>query len=216
MANQNITFDTESGTPFESNLTINGGANFSNIFTVKKPNSQAFDFTDYGGSSQMTKSVAIGATDAPDATFSVGFTSAIDGKLEISLGSTATRSLEAGRYVYDVLVDSASSTNTTNVLDTAISVGNTAGVGTTAFTFIKVTNVAVGDSVTIGDKLSEVPVVSVATTNNRITVGTAFTSSSQILPGTAVTFSRVSTASTIYRIVQGSIIVKAGISSAPS
>ena len=97
MANQNITFDIESGTPFESNLTINGGANFSNIFTVKKPNSQAFDFTDYGGSSQMTKSVAIGATDAPDATFTVGFTSAIGGKLEISLGSTATRSLEAGR-----------------------------------------------------------------------------------------------------------------------
>ena len=131
----------------------------------------------------MTKSVAIGATDSPDATFTVGFTSAIGGKLEISLGSTATRSLEAGRYVYDVLVNSASSTNTTNVLDTAISVGNTAGIGTTAFTFIKVTNVAVGDSVTIGDKLSEVPVVSVATTNNRITVGTAFTSSSQILPG---------------------------------
>ena len=74
MANQNITFDIESGTPYESNLTINGGANFSNIFTVKKPNSQAFDFTDYSGSSQMTKSVAIGATDAPDATFSVGFT----------------------------------------------------------------------------------------------------------------------------------------------
>ena len=104
MANQNITFDTESGTPYESNLTINGGANFSNIFTVKKPNSQAFDFTDYSGSSQMTKRVAIGATDAPDANFSVGFTSAVGGKLEISLGSTATRSLEAGRYVYDVLV----------------------------------------------------------------------------------------------------------------
>ena len=216
MANQNITFDITSGTPYESNLTINGGANFSNIFTVKNPDSTAYDFTDYSGSSQMKKSVAIGATEPADATFNVGFTSAAGGKVEISLGSTATRSLEAGRYVYDVLVNSASSTNTTNVLDTAISVGNTAGIGTTAFTFIKVTNVAVGDSVTIGDKLSEVPVVSVATTNNRITVGTAFTSSSQILPGTAVTFSRVSTASTIYRIVQGSIIVKAGISSAPS
>ena len=73
MANQNITFDIESGTPYESNLTINGGANFSNVFTVKKPNSEAFNFTDYSGSSQMTKSVAIGATDSPDATFSVGF-----------------------------------------------------------------------------------------------------------------------------------------------
>ena len=215
MANQNITFDTESGTPYEANLTINGGANFSNIFTVKKPNSQAFDFTDYSGSSQMTKSVAVGSTGFPDATFTVGFTSAVEGKLEISLGSTATRSLAAGRYVYDILVNSASSSNTTDVLETAISVGSTAGIGTTTFTLNKVTNVAVGDSISIGDKLTEVPVVTVST-GNTVEVGTAFTSSSQILPGTAVTFSRTSTTSTIYRIVSGSIIVKAGISSAPS
>ena len=78
MANQNITFDVASGTPYEANLTINGGANFSNIFTVKKPNSQAFDFTDYSGSSQMTKSVAVGSTGYPDATFTVGFTSAVE------------------------------------------------------------------------------------------------------------------------------------------
>ena len=215
MANQNITFDVASGTPYEANLTINGGANFSNIFTVKNPDSTAFDFTDYGGSSQMTKSVAVGSTGFPDATFTVGFTSAVEGKLEISLGSTSTRSLAAGRYVYDILVNSASSSNTTDVLETAISVGSTAGIGTTTFTLNKVTNVAVGDSISIGDKLTEVPVVTVST-GNTVEVGTAFTSSSQILPGTAVTFSRVSTASTIYRIVSGSIIVKAGISSAPS
>ena len=215
MANQNITFDVASGTPYEANLTINGGANFSNIFTVKNPDSTAFDLTDYSGSSQMTKSVAVGSTGFPDATFTVGFTSAVDGKLEISLGSTATRSLAAGRYVYDILVNSASSSNTTSVLETAISVGSTAGIGTTTFTVNKVTNVAVGDSISIGDKLTDVPVVTVST-GNTVEVGTAFTSSSQILPGTAVTFSRVSTASTIYRIVSGSIIVKAGISSAPS
>ena len=215
MANQNITFDVASGTPYEANLTINGGANFSNIFTVKNPDSTAFDFTDYSGSSQMTKSVAVGSTGFPDATFTVGFTSAVEGKLEISLGSTATRSLAAGRYVYDILVNSASSSNTTDVLETAISVGSTAGIGTTTFTLNKVTNVAVGDSISIGDKLTDVPVVTVST-GNTVEVGTAFTSSSQILPGTAVTFSRVSTASTIYRIVSGSIIVKAGISSAPS
>ena len=215
MANQNITFDVASGTPYEANLTINGGANFSNIFTVKNPDSTAFDLTDYSGSSQMTKSVAVGSTGFPDATFTVGFTSAVEGKLEISLGSTSTRSLAAGRYVYDILVNSASSSNTTSVLETAISVGSTAGIGTTTFTVNKVTNVAVGDSISIGDKLTDVPVVTVST-GNTVEVGTAFTSSSQILPGTAVTFSRTSTTSTIYRIVSGSIIVKAGISSAPS
>ena len=62
MANQNITFDVASGTPYESNLTINGGANFSNIFTVTNPNGTAFNFTDYSGSSQMIKSVGVGAT----------------------------------------------------------------------------------------------------------------------------------------------------------
>ena len=106
MANQNITFDLESGTPFESNIAINGGANFSNTFTVKNPDGTAFNFTDYTGSSQMIKSVAIGATDAAAATFVVGFTSAAGGKLNISLGSTTTRNLVEGRYVYDVNVGS--------------------------------------------------------------------------------------------------------------
>tara|TARA_B100000575_G_scaffold271941_1_gene253638 strand:+ start:26 stop:415 length:390 start_codon:yes stop_codon:yes gene_type:complete len=106
MANQNITFDLESGTPFESNIAINGGANFSNTFTVKNPNGTAFNFTDYTGSSQMVKSVAIGSSGPADATFTVGFTSAAGGKLKISLGSTSTRNLEEGRYVYDVNVGS--------------------------------------------------------------------------------------------------------------
>ena len=216
MANQNITFDIESGTPYESNLTINGGANFSNVFTVKKPNSEAFNFTDYSGSSQMTKSVAIGATDSPDATFSVGFTSAIGGKLEISLGSTATRNLEAGRYVYDVLVNSASSTNTTNVLDTAISVGNTAGIGTTEFTINKLTGVAIGDTVSVGAAITTVAIVGIATTvANKIQIGAAHTSPLEILPGTGVTITRIGQGTTIYNMVNGNILVYAGIASAP-
>ena len=135
----------------------------------------------------------------------MGFTSEAGGKIEISLGSTASRNLAGGRYVYDILVNSASSSNTTDVLETAISVGSTAGIGTTTFTLNKVTNVAVGDSISISDELTDVPVVAVSI-GNTVEVGTAFTSGSQILPGTAVTFSRVSTASTIYRLVQGSII----------
>ena len=116
MANQ-ITFDVESGTPVESNLTINSGANFSNLFTIKNPNGTAFRLdtgvgstaglaVTWTGSSQMSKSVAIGSSGPADATFAVGFTSAADGKLNISLGSTPTRNLEEGRYVYDVLVGS--------------------------------------------------------------------------------------------------------------
>jgi flagellar basal body P-ring protein FlgI len=40
--------------------------------------------------------------------FTVGFTSAIGGKFDLSLGSTDTRSLSEGRYVYDILVSSGS------------------------------------------------------------------------------------------------------------
>ena len=41
-----------------------------------------------------------------EATFNVGFTSAPDGEFDVSLGSTATRTLKPGRYVYNVLVGS--------------------------------------------------------------------------------------------------------------
>ena len=54
----------------------------------------------------MTKSVSIGSTAFPAATFTVGFTSAADGKIRISLGGTTTKTLDEGRYVYDVIVSS--------------------------------------------------------------------------------------------------------------
>ena len=56
----------------------------------------------------MTKSTAIGSTAFPAATFAVGIdTTASTGYgLTISLGSTDTRSVKAGRYVYDILVGS--------------------------------------------------------------------------------------------------------------
>ena len=48
----------------------------------------------------------VGSTAFPAATFTVGFTSAADGKVRISLGGTQTKLLEEGRYVYDVIVSS--------------------------------------------------------------------------------------------------------------
>lgn len=109
MANS-LTFDPSAGTPVAVNLTINSGADFTNDFTVKTTSGTAFDFSGAGttwtGSSQMAKSVSIGSSGYAVATFNVGFTSAAGGKFQISLGSTDTRSLTEGRYVYDVLVSS--------------------------------------------------------------------------------------------------------------
>ena len=102
MATKKITFDPEAGAAYAANFTMLGGANFEVVGT----SNTAFSLEGYSGSSQMTKSVSIGSTAFPAATFAVGFTSALDGKIRISLGGTQTKLLEEGRYVYDVIVSS--------------------------------------------------------------------------------------------------------------
>ena len=106
MATHTITFDPTSGVAYGSNLVINAGASFLDSFTVKTTSGSSFNFDGWTGSSQMAKSVSIGSSMYAAATFNVGFTSAIEGKFNLSLGSTATRSLSVGRYVYDILVSS--------------------------------------------------------------------------------------------------------------
>tara|TARA_R100000008_G_C3540641_1_gene144570 strand:- start:248 stop:634 length:387 start_codon:yes stop_codon:yes gene_type:complete len=106
MSTKKITFDPDAGVAYAANLVLLGGANFKANFEVVDTSNAAFNFTGYSGSSQMTKSVAVGSTGFPAATFAVGFTSAVGGKFNISLGATASRTLNEGRYVYDVIVSS--------------------------------------------------------------------------------------------------------------
>ena len=119
MATKKITFDPDSGVAFSANLVLNTGADFKTIFEVVDTSNTGYNFsttnsvgigttTGWTGSSQMTKSTAIGSTAFPAATFTVGIdTTASSGYgLTVSLGSTDTRSVKAGRYVYDVLVGS--------------------------------------------------------------------------------------------------------------
>ena len=109
MANKKITFDPEAGVAYPCNFIMNGGANFTGTFEVVDTSNTGFNFsttnavgiattTGWTGSSQMTKSVSVGSTGFPVATFSVGIdtTSATAGKITISLGSTATRTLSEG------------------------------------------------------------------------------------------------------------------------
>ena len=76
-----------------------GGANFEGNFEVVGTSNTAFNLEGYSGSSQMTKSVSIGSTAFPAATFAVGFTSAADGKIRISLGGTQTKLIEEGMCI---------------------------------------------------------------------------------------------------------------------
>ena len=106
MASKKITFDPDAGASYAANFNMLGGANFIANFEVVGTSGTVFDFTGYSGSSQMTKSVSIGSTANPAATFNVGFTSAAGGLMKVSLGGTQTQSLNEGRYVYDVIVSS--------------------------------------------------------------------------------------------------------------
>ena len=119
MATKKITFDPESGAAYSCDLIMNVGADFNAKFNIVDTSNTGFNFSTtnsvgvntvsgWTGSSQMTKSTAIGSTAFPVATFTVGIdTTASSGYgLTVSLGSTDTRSVKAGRYVYDVLVGS--------------------------------------------------------------------------------------------------------------
>ena len=102
MAQKVITFDPEVVVPFGSNLTIFSGAAFDAVFTVKNSAGSSINFSGYTGTSNMKKSV-IGTAN----TFTVGLGSD-NGRITLSMGSTETRSLEEGRYLYDVNVSSGS------------------------------------------------------------------------------------------------------------
>ena len=119
MTTKKITFDPESGAAYSCDLIMNVGADFNAKFNIVDTANTGFNFSTtnsvgvntvsgWTGSSQMTKSTAIGSTAFPAATFTVGIdTTASSGYgLTVSLGSTDTRSVKAGRYVYDVLVGS--------------------------------------------------------------------------------------------------------------
>ena len=122
MAKNTLTFDPSSGVAYGVNLTINTGADLDADYTVVGTSGTAFDFssdnavaigtaavTDWTGSAQLAKSISIGSSQHALATFEVGFTSAKGGEFRLSLGSTVTRTLSEGRYVYDVLVSSGAS-----------------------------------------------------------------------------------------------------------
>ena len=106
MSSNNITFDPDSGVPYGTNLSIYTGGDFKAKFNVLNTASSAFNLTGYSGSAQIRKSTSIGSTTIAAGTFTVGITSALGGVMEVSMGSTDTRDLAEGRYMYDVLVSS--------------------------------------------------------------------------------------------------------------
>lgn len=110
MSNQRITFNPEVNVPYGVNLTLFPGSDFKVNFDTYDINSGKFDFDSWSGSSQMTKSVSIGSSMYAHGTFDFSFVSASNGQFKIAMGATDTRNIKSGRYYYDVLVSSGTTT----------------------------------------------------------------------------------------------------------
>ena len=84
MANNTITFNPDSNAEaYGVNLVISTRSDFTSTFKVLRPDKSNFDFTSYTGSSQMAKSVSIGASLGAAGAFNVGFTSATAGEFKL-------------------------------------------------------------------------------------------------------------------------------------
>jgi len=82
------------------NLTINTHADFTENLELYQTGGKINDLTGFTGISHMRKT----PESSTYVDINVGFTSAIEGKIQLSLGSTVTSTLKPGRYVYDLLL----------------------------------------------------------------------------------------------------------------
>ena len=85
---------------YTSNIIINTGSTFNQTFDLESTDTNsAFDLSGYTAAAQMRK--------WPGSTTATSFTASIpspttQGKVILSMSATATGSLSAGRYVYDI------------------------------------------------------------------------------------------------------------------
>ena len=88
-----------------SNIVIDAGADFDQIFNLENVANAPLDLTGYTATSKLKKHPAsLNNT----ATFVVSFPNRTQGQIKISLGSTLTSAIKAGRYSYDILLNDGS------------------------------------------------------------------------------------------------------------
>ncbi len=113
-----LTFDPASGVAVAVDQVLNVGASYTSTYTVTTTGGAAYDFTGYSASSQMAKSVGVGASNYAIKTFNVGFgTTATAGKIIISLDSSDTTDLPAGRYWYDCNITAGAGTTVYRIFE---------------------------------------------------------------------------------------------------
>ena len=91
-----------------SNIFIDQGATFTTTVTVTDANGDAVSLSGYSVAAQIRKTFLSSSATAFTATIS----NASSGEITISLSPTQTTALEAGRFVYDVLITASGGTKT--------------------------------------------------------------------------------------------------------
>ena len=91
-----------------SNIFIDQGATFTTTVTVTDTNGDAVSLSGYSVAAQIRKSHLSSTATA----FTATITNASSGEITISLTDTQTTALEAGRFVYDVLITASGGAKT--------------------------------------------------------------------------------------------------------
>lgn len=87
----------------KANIIIDQGTTFSTVINLADENGDPIDLTGYTGDSEMRKHYS--SSNSQSFTLSLG---GANGTVTLSLTSTQTANLVAGRYVYDVEITSSS------------------------------------------------------------------------------------------------------------
>ena len=101
------------------NLTIEKGTDFEAIFTVANSDGSVFSLSNYSATSKIRKH--------PTATSSKSFSTSITvatGEIRISMGSTVTADLSAGRNYYDVIITNTGSGKVQKVFEGTVIVSD--------------------------------------------------------------------------------------------
>ena len=91
-----------------SNIFIDQGATFTTTVTVTDANGDAVNLSGYSVAAQIRKTFLSSTATSFTATIS----NASSGEITISLSPTQTAALEAGRFVYDVVITASGGTKT--------------------------------------------------------------------------------------------------------
>jgi hypothetical protein len=94
------------------------GSDFSSIITVENPLGEIFDLTNHSARGQIRKTYA--STNAID--FSTNIPNPQSGEIVLSLSSSQTQNMKAGRYVYDVEIFTSNEDEVVRVVEGQIMV----------------------------------------------------------------------------------------------